>query len=469
MATLPGPMVWDGMGTPSAPDNPYALPILSATIGPRLDALLSVLLIGISLAGILSLFLRYRRSQGIVRQQLKWIAYFFVVAFGAQLLFFELPGAFITPSVFEGLPYLIIIAIVFLGYPVVIGIAILRYRLYDIDIIIRRTLVYAAVTGALAIVYIGTIVMLQQIFVAVTGRQSTVAIVVSTLLIAALFNPLRTRVQAFVDRRFFRRKYDAESTLARFGAVARDEVNLETLTAELLDAVNRTVQPGSNITLVEGQAMMRTAQAANVGKQSAVPGAWLLVAVTLLAMSGGIALGFAGCVDFSAHLERFSSLIFALLGMLILRSQPGHRIGWLCMLIGAFGALSTVAWFYSVCNAVDLQAKDFATRLNFVISMIWLTLMFILLPMLSPGGRFLSPRWRLLAIVGCTLLAVLTLSLVFVPGPMVWNDVTMGGDALDNPLAFPLIPTSAIAPLQTGQILVLSALCLAGIASIALR
>ncbi len=356
-----------------------------------------------------------------------------------------------------------------MAIPLVIGVAILRYRLYDIDIIIRRTLVYALVTGALALIYVGSIVALQQIFVAVTGQESTVAIVVSTLLIAAIFNPLRKRVQAFIDRRFYRRKYDAEATLAHFGdgGARRSEPG---------DADGRTARrggsdctAGSHIALAEGQATMRTVQPTNAGNHSAPLSAWLLVAVTILAMSGGIALGFAGCVDLSAHLERFSSLIFALLGMLILRSRPGHRIGWLCMLIGAVGALSTVAWFYSACNVIDLPAMDFATWFNFAISMVWLTLMFILLPMLFPTGHFLSPRWRLLAIVGCSILATLTLSLVLVPGPMVWNDTTMGGEALDNPLAFPLIPESAIEPLQTGQVLVLSALCLAGISSIALR
>ena len=156
-------------------------------------------------------------------QQLKWLAYFLVVAFGTQLIVFELIGTTVYFEIFETVAYRLIILMVFIGYPVVIGIAILRYRLYDIDIIIRRTLVDALVTGTLALVYISSIVLLQQIFVAVTGQQSTVAIVVSTLLIAALFNPLRKRVQTLIDRRFYRRKYDAEATLARFGTVAREK------------------------------------------------------------------------------------------------------------------------------------------------------------------------------------------------------------------------------------------------------
>ncbi len=151
-----------------------------------------------------------------MRQQLKWLAYFLVVAFGTQLIVFELIRATVYPEIFETVAYTLIIRSVFIGYPVVIGIAILRYRLYDIDIIIRRTLVYALVTGALALVDVGSIVLLQQFFVAVTGQQSTVAIVVSTLLIAALLSPLRQRVQVLIDRRFYRRHYDIEQTLAEF-------------------------------------------------------------------------------------------------------------------------------------------------------------------------------------------------------------------------------------------------------------
>ena len=243
VALLSGPMNMNGMGPREAPDNPFALAILPASAGPALNTAMATILISLALVAILSLVLRYRRSRGEVRQQLKWIAYFFVVAFGTQIIFFEIIGAFVYPDIFDSLPYAVIITIVFLGYPTVIGIAILRYRLYDIDVIIRRTLVYALVTGALALVYVGSIIVLQSLFVTVTGQQSTVAIVVSTLLIAALFNPLRRRVQALIDRRFYRRKYDAELTLVRFGAVARDEVDLETLTTELLGAVDRTVQP----------------------------------------------------------------------------------------------------------------------------------------------------------------------------------------------------------------------------------
>jgi hypothetical protein len=127
--------------------------------------------------------------------------------------------------------------------PISIGIAILRYRLYDIDIIINRTLVYGSLTTTLVALYFGGILVLQWGFVSLTGERSTLAVVASTLAIAALFNPLRRRIQGFVDRRFYRSKYDARKTLEAFSAKLRDETDLEALSGDLEGVVRETMQP----------------------------------------------------------------------------------------------------------------------------------------------------------------------------------------------------------------------------------
>jgi hypothetical protein len=130
-----------------------------------------------------------------------------------------------------------------LGVPTAVGIAITRYRLYDIDILINRTLVYGTLTATLVALYLVGIVVLQRLFVFLTGQQSTLAVVASTLLIAALFNPLRRSLQSFIDRRFYRRKYDARKTLERFSARLRDETDLDALSDDLVDVVRETMQP----------------------------------------------------------------------------------------------------------------------------------------------------------------------------------------------------------------------------------
>jgi hypothetical protein len=120
---------------------------------------------------------------------------------------------------------------------------VLRYRLYDIDLLINRTLVYGSLTAMLVALYFGGVVVLQRVFVILTGQRSTIAVVVSTLLIAALFNPLRRRTQSFIDRRFYRRKYDARNTLEAFSVKLRDETDLEALNNDLLGVVRETMAP----------------------------------------------------------------------------------------------------------------------------------------------------------------------------------------------------------------------------------
>jgi hypothetical protein len=187
---------------------------------------------------VLSLVMRYRRASGVERQQLKWFALAAVLAafyIVGLLLGFErlLDRAFL--NLVDAAANMVLYAGV--------GIAILRYRLYDIDILINRALVYGALTVLLASAYVGSVVGLQYLFRAVTGQGSTLAVVASTLAIAALFNPLRSRVQAFVDRRFYRRKYDARKTLETLSAKLRDETNLEALNDELVGVVAETMQP----------------------------------------------------------------------------------------------------------------------------------------------------------------------------------------------------------------------------------
>jgi hypothetical protein len=204
------------------------------------------------LASAVSLVLRYRRSSGEVRQQIKWIA--FVASFAGLLYLCALVSPFIfvpemlggarmppTPLWFELLADVAVLG--FAGVPVAIGFAVLKYRLYEIDIIINRALVYGSLTVLLAATYIGGVVSLQCVFRALTGQGSTLAVVASTLAIAALFNPLRRRVQGFVDRRFYRRKYDARKTLEEFSVKLRDETDLEALNNELVGAVRETMQP----------------------------------------------------------------------------------------------------------------------------------------------------------------------------------------------------------------------------------
>ncbi len=139
----------------------------------------------------------------------------------------------------------VLFVLALMAIPAAIAIAITRYRLYDIDVIIRKTLVYGVLTGLLALVYLGTVVLLQSVFEAISGQQSAISIVISTLIIAALFAPLRRRVQSGIDRRFFRQKYNAQRVLAEFAQTARDEVELEALTAELARVARETVQPES--------------------------------------------------------------------------------------------------------------------------------------------------------------------------------------------------------------------------------
>jgi hypothetical protein len=212
--------------------NPIGIQGLAPVDKLPIFAALGVL-VGVGIFGALaSVVVRFRRSRGMERQQMKWFLY------PASFLWTFLLGDYL-PAIMSG----VVFAVICVGLPVAIGIAVLRYRLYEIDIIINRTLVYGTLTAILVGIYFGGIVSLQRLFVFITGERSTLAVVASTLLIAALFNPLRRRVQSFIDRRFYRRKYDARKTLQEFSTKLRDETDLETLNDELVGVVRETMQP----------------------------------------------------------------------------------------------------------------------------------------------------------------------------------------------------------------------------------
>jgi len=235
-ALVPGPLIESDTFGLAPVQNPFgvgsAVRFLNS-IGIVLNPLLAVLVV----APIAALFLRFWRSTGEERQQIKWVIY------AVAVLTVAITVVSIWPALDGSLIGTVLFLAGFLAIPTAVGIAILRYRLYDIDLIINRTLVYGSFTAMLIALYFGTVVLLQSVFVAFTGEQSTLAVVASTLIIAALFNPLRRRIQSFIDRRFYRSKYDARKTLDAFATRLRDETDLEALNEEVVGIVRETMQP----------------------------------------------------------------------------------------------------------------------------------------------------------------------------------------------------------------------------------
>jgi len=218
-------------------NNPFGIEALG-NLGISASSALVPLMVAV-LASVASLILRIRRSEGEERLQLKWFVY------AAVLVALALPGGALYQS-FPAGPIFLISGIA--ATQVAVGVAILKYRLYDIDLLINRTLVYGSLTLVLAGVYFAGVALLQASFRALTGQDSPLAVVLSTLTIAALFNPLRGRIQSAIDRRFYRSKYDASRILSAFSAHARDEVEVSRLSASLMEAADQAMQP-TTITL----------------------------------------------------------------------------------------------------------------------------------------------------------------------------------------------------------------------------
>ena len=230
-------------------DNPIGIeglrPIENLPIwGVLLNGVLVVAFVGAAA----SVVARFRRSRGVERQQMKWFAYVTVVFVGGSIVASAI-GEATGVRLLEDISF-VLSMVALVGLPIAVGVAILRYRLYEIDILINRTLVYGSLTTLLAVVYFGGVATTQGVFRALTGQeqQPQLAIVVSTLVIAALFNPMRRRIQSFIDRRFYRRKYDAAKTLEAFSATLRDDTNLDALSDDLVGVVKQTMQP-AHVTL----------------------------------------------------------------------------------------------------------------------------------------------------------------------------------------------------------------------------
>jgi hypothetical protein len=216
-----------------------ANPIGSETLKPI--AAVFVLVILSFIGGVAALVVRYRRASDHDRIQLRWVAFG-----GAVFLVIYVVSLFIGSTVAEhgtaGNAITFVSQAAFAALPIAIGYAILKHRLYDIDVVINRTVVYGALSATLAAVYVGSVLLLQLALSGLTA-SSNLAIAMSTLAVAALFRPARSRIQAMVDRRFYRHRYDAQRTLERFAGRVRDEVGLDALSDELRDVVAETMQP----------------------------------------------------------------------------------------------------------------------------------------------------------------------------------------------------------------------------------
>jgi hypothetical protein len=234
-AAMPGPLE-----APGQPHNPLGIDSAGAIL-ERMDALLNLGLVLLVLLCAGSVVVRFRRARGIERQQLKWFA------FGVGQLALLLAAANGLGGLWDRWVPLgvgdLVFGISFAMIPVTIGIAVLRYRLYDIDRLIHRTLVYGLLTTLLAAVYAGLVLSLGQLFGGIGTEPPSWAVAGATLAVAGLFQPARRRIQRAVDRRFNRRKYDAAKTIEAFGARLQNQVDLDTLSAELLDVVDQTMEP----------------------------------------------------------------------------------------------------------------------------------------------------------------------------------------------------------------------------------
>jgi hypothetical protein len=236
-ATSPGRI------SPYRISNPFGIERNQRSILELLGDLGAATLLVCCVLAVISIFVRLQSAEGEERQQIKWFAY--AAAVLLSTFFLGLPLAGVIAAIGLGWAAQIPLVIGVLAIPAAVGVAMLRYRLYDIDVVINRTLVYGSLTLMLALVYFGGVTATQALFQTFTGQEELpqLVVVASTLLIAALFTPLRRRIQSFIDRRFYRRKYDARKTLEAFSSKLRDETDLDALSEDLTSVVRETMQP----------------------------------------------------------------------------------------------------------------------------------------------------------------------------------------------------------------------------------
>jgi hypothetical protein len=243
-AVAPGPLDNYVRNFPAVIANPLGVAALDPVFGVT-TPIAALLLLLLTFVAAASLLLRLRQSRGEEREQLKWFAYvaaLLIALFVAvNLLSTHVPREAVMLAVDSANSFFALLAIASL--PIATGLAILKYRLFDIDTLLNRTLVYGLLTGILGAIFVGGVIGLQTLVRTLTGQESPVALVVLTLVIVALFDPLRSRLQKMIDRRFYRAKYDAQKTLAAFSATLRQEVSLPALQSRLIGVVNEMMRP----------------------------------------------------------------------------------------------------------------------------------------------------------------------------------------------------------------------------------
>jgi hypothetical protein len=248
--TIIGMILWMFIFTYSGEDAESEIPLPSAVESEMLERwagnifpLVIAIVVAAAVVAMLSVIVRFRHAQGIERLQIKWFTFVITIVIVAFIISFTW-AIDETPvwQVFSAIGWFGALATIIFGLPAAIGIAILRYRLYEIDQIINRTLVYATLTALLLLGFIGSVILFQFLLDPFTGGND-LAVAGSTLLVAALFRPVRNRIQQFVDRRFYRQKYDAQRILQTFSVTTRDAVDLDQLAEDLTGIVARTIQP----------------------------------------------------------------------------------------------------------------------------------------------------------------------------------------------------------------------------------